>query len=439
MYDIRDPKFWDEADLDRELRRVFDVCHTCRMCFSYCPSFPALFDAVDRHEERGEGEVDALTKEEMQPVVDLCWQCKLCYVKCPYTPPHKFMVDFPRLLQRAKLVKTRREGVRFRERVLGDPDRLARLSVPALTNWANRRPLLRRALEKLLGIHRKRQLPLFAKTPFTRWFSERRRPAGWPGGVSPQPVALFPTCSVDYNYPQVGVAAVQVLEHNGRSIILPDAVCCGLPALDGGDLEAAIRKIEHNVKALLPLVRQRMPVVVLAPSCGLMMKSEWPQLVQTEECREVAAATMDIGEFLAKEKAAGRLDTQFTVPQGTVAYHVPCHLRAQNVGQPFRALLESVPGTTVEPIEQCSAFDGTWGMKTEYYETSRKCAGKLCGAIKRTSHDRLVSDCMLAGLNIVEEIGVAPSHPIEALRDAYGSRLGAVSVEPTRPLPPLDR
>src|SRR4051812_32717200 len=102
---LRDPAYWNEADLDREMRRVFDVCHTCRMCFSYCPSFPALFDAVDRHEEKGEGEVDALTAEEMEPVVDLCWQCKLCYVKCPYTPPHKFAVDFPRLLQRAKLVK----------------------------------------------------------------------------------------------------------------------------------------------------------------------------------------------------------------------------------------------------------------------------------------------------------------------------------------------
>ncbi|HEX6179397.1 MAG TPA: heterodisulfide reductase-related iron-sulfur binding cluster, partial [Thermoanaerobaculia bacterium] len=428
MYDIRDPDFWNEESLDRELRRVFDVCHTCRMCFSYCPSFPALFDAVDRHEERGEGEVDALTAAEMEPVVDLCWQCKLCYVKCPYTPPHKFMVDFPRLLMRAKLVKTRKRGVRFRERVLGDPDRLARFSVPALTNWANRRPLLRRGLERLLGIHRSRLLPSFAKTTFAKWFRRRRKVEGrqscLPGqaGSPVLHVALFPTCSVDYNYPQVGVAAVQVLEHNGKQIVVPDAVCCGLPALDGGDLEAAIAKVESNVRSLLPLVRKGLPVVVLAPSCGLMMKSEWPQLVHTGECREVAAAVMDIGEFLAKEKVAGRLDTNFTAPRGKIAYHVPCHLRAQNIGQPFRRLLESIPETTVQPIEQCSAFDGTWGMKTEYYETSRRCAGKLCGATQRADADRVVSDCMLAGLNVVEGTGITPSHPIEVLRDAYGLR-----------------
>jgi Fe-S oxidoreductase len=95
-----------------------------------------------------------------------------------------------------------------------------------------------------------------------------------------------------------------------------------------------------------------------------------------------------VGEFLGKQKAAGKLDTNFTVAQGKVAYHVPCHLRAQNVGQPFRALLDSVPGTKVEPIEQCSAFDGTWGMKTEYYETSRKCAGKLCSAMPLQVQER---------------------------------------------------
>ena len=431
MFDIRNPQYWDEAELDRELRRVFDVCHTCRMCFSYCPSFPALFDAIDRHEERGEGEVEALTAEEIVPVVDQCWQCKLCYVKCPYTPPHKFAVDFPRLLMRAKLVKTRRDGVRFRERILGDPDRLGRLNtgrLAAFANWSNRQPVLRRALERLLGIHRKRQLPTFARTTFAKWFDlrsaarERRLQSGAEAPHSK--IALFATCSVDYNYPQVGVAAVQVLEHNGKSIERPNVVCCGLPALDGGDLDTAIQRVEENVKTLLPLVRAGKPVVVLAPSCGLMMKQEWPQLVPTEECKEVAAATMDIGEYLLKERAAGRLDVNFTAPQGSIAYHIPCHLRAQNIGQPFRAILGGVPGTTIEPIEQCSAFDGTWGMKTEFYETSRRCAGKLCGAIKSANAGRVISDCMLAGLNVAEETGTAPSHPIEVLRDAYGLEVG---------------
>ena len=85
--------FLDPAALDREARRIFDICHGCRLCLSFCPSFPALFDAIDGHEERGEGEVAALTPPEIARVVDLCYQCKLCFINCPYTPPHDFAVD----------------------------------------------------------------------------------------------------------------------------------------------------------------------------------------------------------------------------------------------------------------------------------------------------------------------------------------------------------
>ena len=213
---------------------------------------------------------------------------------------------------------------------------------------------------------------------------------------------------------------MQVLEHNGRTIERPEVVCCGLPALDGGDVDAARAKIRANVEVLLPLVRAGRKVVILGPSCGMMMKSEWPRLLPTAECREVSAAVMDIGEYLATEKAAGRLKTDFVAAQGSIAYHIPCHLRAQNIGQPFRQIFGSIPGTTVDAIEQCSAFDGTWGMKTEFYDLSRKGAGKLCNAVKRSGANRIASDCLLAGINVTEETGTTPVHPIEIIRDAYG-------------------
>jgi glycerol-3-phosphate dehydrogenase subunit C len=410
MYEIE-----DDAALDAELRRVFDVCHTCRMCFNYCPSFPSLFNAIDA---KGDAEVAGMTTAEIDDVVDLCYQCKLCYVKCPYTPPHKFNVDLPRLLFRAKLARVRKRGVPFRERFLGDPDRLGRLSTGAaarFVNWANAQPLLRVLAEKAIGINRKRLLPRFARTTFAKWLARHKNGGG-------EPVVLFETCTVNYNRPEVGVAAVQVLEHNGKSIERPDVVCCGMPALDGGDLEAARAKIRHNVDVLLPHVRAGKTVVVLGPSCGMMMKSEWANLVPTDECREVAAAVMDIGEYLVKSKAR----TDFVVPQGKVAYHVPCHLRAQSIGQPFKSIFAAMPGTTVEAIEQCSAFDGTWGMKTEFYDLSRKCAGKLCKAVDRCGANCVASDCLLAGINVTEETGTTPRHPIEIVRDAYGLRDGVV-------------
>lgn len=422
MVDLRDPKFFDQAALDTELRRVFDVCHTCRMCFSYCPSFPSLFDAIDRHEEAGEGEVDALSSAEMNEVVDLCYQCKLCYVKCPYTPPHQFMVDFPRLMLRAKAVRARDEGVTRQDRFLGNPDRTARRStgiLARLVNRANRIPIVRRLMERVIGIHRDRVLPEFAVETFERWFARNRsNPAE--SEIDENTVAIFETCSINYNYPLVGKAAVQVLERNGKRVLRPRQICCGMPALDGGDVDFAVDHARRNVQMLAPLVERGVPILVLSPTCSYVMKQEWPALLGTDEARRVAERTFDAGEYLAAEKKAGRLDLEFTVPQGKLAYHIPCHLRAQNIGHPFRPILAAIPDTTVEVVEQCSAFDGTWGMKKEYYDLSRRYAKKLCGPMNDAKADRFVSDCMMAGLNVKEELGRAPDHPIEVLRDAYG-------------------
>jgi hypothetical protein len=103
--DWRSPEFWDQAALDRELERVFDVCHGCRRCFSLCNAFPTLFDAVD---ESPSGELDSVPKSKFGEVVDHCYLCDMCYVsKCPYVPPHPFNIDFPHLMLRA--------AVHFRE------------------------------------------------------------------------------------------------------------------------------------------------------------------------------------------------------------------------------------------------------------------------------------------------------------------------------------
>jgi len=419
-FDLRDPAFFDDVALDRELGRVFDICHGCRMCFNYCPSFPALFDAIDEHEVRGEGETEALTRPEKWKVVDLCYQCKLCYVKCPYTPPHEFNVDFPRLMLRAKANRARREGVTRQDKLLGDPDRTARRSTGVaarLVNWANGKPALRGAVEAAVGIHRDRVLPPFATETFERWF-RRTRPEG--GRRGERQVVLFETCSVNYNYTHIGAAAVQVFEHNGLQVLRPPERCCGMPALDGGDLDGAAATARANVETLAPFVERGIPIVALGPTCGYTIKQEWPALVGTDMAKRVAAATLDAGEFLAKEHAAGRLRTDFVRPQGKLGYHVPCHLRAQNIGAPFTALMTLVPQTKVEPIERCSAFDGTWGMKREYYALSRKYGKKLSRALEDAEATRLVSDCPLAGLNVTEDLGITPAHPLEVLRDAYG-------------------
>src|ERR1700745_4047465 len=96
-YNSTEPRYWERDKLDREIDRVFDICHGCRLCFNLCPSFPALFDALDAEPA---ADVRNLSSAQKQRVVDLCYECKLCEVRCPYTPRdgHEFQLDFPRLM-----------------------------------------------------------------------------------------------------------------------------------------------------------------------------------------------------------------------------------------------------------------------------------------------------------------------------------------------------
>src|SRR5208282_1175939 len=119
-YKSTEAKYWDRAGLDKEIERVFDICHGCRLCFNLCPSFPALFEALDRKD----GDVRKLSAAERGRVIDLCYECRMCELRCPYTTrdKHEFQLDFGRLMMRARAVVARESGVTLRGRLLGNPD-----------------------------------------------------------------------------------------------------------------------------------------------------------------------------------------------------------------------------------------------------------------------------------------------------------------------------
>jgi len=421
--DPNEPRYWDPRDLEEELERVFTICHGCRMCIGYCPSFPEIFDRVDAYESRGKGEIEAFDDADYRAVNDLCFQCKLCYFKCPYTPDddHAFMLDFPRLMLRHRAQRAAADGVTLQDRVLGEPQLLGRIgcgvnSGPANLVSGNR--LMRKVQEKVTGISAEFPIPPFARQSLRDW---HRKHQELPTAGEQGEVVLFATCTVDWNLPAAGRAAVQVLEHNGLRVHFPESqTCCGMPNLDGGDIDAAKLKAERNVAALLPHVRAGRRVVVPGPTCSYVLKQEYPEILGTEEAKEVASMTSDLMEFLRDRLRAKELSTDFKVSLGKVAYHVPCHLRAQKVGFPAWQILRKVPDTEVTRVEECSAVDGTWGMKAQYYELGRKYAEKLVRQMGEVEADFVATDCPLSGQRLAQELGAHPYHPIELLHRAYG-------------------
>ncbi len=407
--------FWDEGDLDREYRRQLDVCHTCRLCFNLCPAFPDFFTRIDAVD----GQMSRLNQADLDAFTDLCFECKLCDLKCPYVPPHEFNIEIPRLVLRARAVHVRRHGVRFGDRMLGDTDRLGQMGArtAGLANFGNSNPVSRFFIEKLIGVDRRRLSPRFNSPTFAQWL-KKNKPA--PPAAPAAKAVLFYSCLVNYNDPSIGRALCAILSHNNVELTAPDQKCCGMPAMDGGDMKAAVSKAQYNVSQLAPLVDRGYDVIVPSPTCGYVLKKEYPDLVGTTEAEKLSSHTFDVSEFLLRLKREGKLDSDFKAPPGEVAYHLPCHYKAQRIGNRYAELLRGA-GARVKVVDKgCSGIDGTWGMKKDHYQMSNEVAEHMLEEFRAASDAVACTDCLLAGLQITQGTGRTVKHPLHLLASAYG-------------------
>jgi glycerol-3-phosphate dehydrogenase subunit C len=432
----RTDAFYDAAALEKELERVFDICHGCRRCFNLCGSFPTLFDAVDA---TADGEVHGVDKKVYWDVVDNCYLCDMCFMtKCPYVPPHPWNVDFPHLMLRAKAVRAKKEGLGVREKVLAATDTVGAIAgipvIVELVNAVNHSAAGRSFLDKVLGVDPGAPLPRYharsARARLKR-LGTSARPMSVDAGRSAQAtaettgrVALFATCYGNRNEPALDEDLVAVFEHNAIEMtLLPKERCCGMPRLELGDLEAVAKLKEANIPQLAAAIAAGYDIVAPIPSCVLMFKQELPLMYPEDAAvKQVAAHVFDPFEYLLLRHAAGLLRTDFKGELGTVSYHVACHLRVQNLGLKTRDVLKLIPGTTVDVIERCSGHNGTYGVKKEFRAASVKIGRPVAQRVAGAKADHYSSDCPMAGHQIESILSEprAPEHPLKLLRLAYG-------------------
>jgi glycerol-3-phosphate dehydrogenase subunit C len=425
--DWQNPEYYDEQKLNEELERVYDICHGCRRCVSLCNSFPTLFDLVDNNETL---EVEGVKKEDYVKVVDQCYLCDLCYMtKCPYVPPHEWNVDFPHLMLRAKAVKYKQGKTTFRDKLLSSTDVVGKLaSIPVVVqvvNAVNKTPATRRMMDSVLGIAAERQLPEYDSAKFR---STAKPDASFPvkaGKNTPGKVAIFSTCYVNYNEPGIGHDLIRILTHNEiPHVVVEKENCCGMPKLELGDLDAVKKLKEGNIPVLARYAREGYAILTAVPSCTLMFKQELPLMFPDDaDVKAVQDAMFDPFEYLVLRNKDGLLKTDFKKPLGKVSYHIPCHLRVQNMGQKTREMFELVPDTKVNVVERCSGHDGTWGVKSEYFKDSMKIGRPVFKAMANNQPDYVSSDCAIAGRHILQGMGnpdTAKEHPLTLIRVAYG-------------------
>ena len=426
--DWQSDEFYDEPALFTELERVFDICHGCRRCFNLCNSFPVLFDAID---ESASMELDTVAKEVYWDVVDHCYLCDMCYMsKCPYVPPHEWNIDFPHLMLRAKAARFKKQGASFRDKMLAATDAVGNFAgipvVSQLVNAANRSKLGRKVLESTLGVHHEAPVPDYhsnnARKRLKRLLDEPAMTAEATDTTRGK-VVLYATCYGNRNRPEIDVDLVAVFEHNNIPVVLAEKeACCGMAKLELGDLDAVAKAKTINIPILAAWVEKGYDIVTPIPSCTLMYKQELPLMFPDDpDVRKVRDAMFDPFEYLMLRHKDGKLKTDFAESLGSVSYQVPCHLRVQNIGLKTRDALQLVPDTIVEAIERCSGHDGTYAVKKEFHETSKKIARPVINKVKKSDARYFVSDCPMAADQITQDLdNYDAGHPMSLLRKAYG-------------------
>ncbi|MBX2847971.1 MAG: hypothetical protein KTR16_06615 [Acidiferrobacterales bacterium] len=427
--DWKNDLFWDKDDLNKELERVYDICHGCRRCVSLCDSFPTLFDLIDESETM---EIDGVDTADYSKVVDQCYLCDLCYLtKCPYVPPHEWNIDFPHLMLRAKAQQFKEEGTSFRNKVLTNTDGMNKLmSIPVISQTGNglmKSKTFRSIFEKGFGVHKEAPVPKYHTKNVEKISKGLPSPSmvAKPVGTTTGKVALYATCYGNYNTPDLGLDFLKVFRHNDIDVkLVPKERCCGMPKLELGDLDSVEQNMQFNIPILAKLVDEGYDLVAPIPSCVLMYKQELPLMFpDNADVLKVQKAFYDPFEYLAIRHKGGELKTNFKQELGDISYQVACHQRVQRIGNKTRDILGLVPGTEVLPIERCSGHDGTYAVKKETYDNAVKIARPVVRKVKEQAAQHFTSDCPMANAHVAKLAGDAVKsndHPMTLLSKAYG-------------------
>ena len=236
-----------------------------------------------------------------------------------------------------------------------------------------------------------------------------------------KPVVLFNDTFMDYNYPQVGRAAVELLEAAGFRVTLANARCCGRPMISKGLLDEAAGHARYNVDLLHAYAGQGIPIVGCEPSCLLTFRDEYPELLQDEKSRTVATHSYLIDEFLVMLQDSAALNLEFSDVARKVLFHGHCHQKSLvGTASSLRAL-RLPPGYQVELVNSgCCGMAGSFGFEREHYDISMKIGEQvLFPAVRSKEPDWEIA---VMGVSCRQQIehgtGRRARHLVEVLRDA---------------------
>jgi len=437
---------------DRSFIGNLEQCNGCGGCLKQtgvmCPTFMATHEEV--MSTRGRANVvraalelrvnghDPLRSAELDAALSNCLSCKGCTSECPSN------VNLSLLKAELMHARYKRDGLPLRERLLSNVDLLGKIgcAMPALANCVlNYRPV-RVAMEKMIGLSARRSLPHYAGERFDKWFVKHavagiadpgrssmatmRRTAGVTDpGYSRGAVILWDDTFVRYHEPQIGIAAVKVLEALRFEVsLVQNRRCCGRPAFSQGNLDAAAKVGKDNVDLLSsihnasPARPSNTPILFLEPSCWSMFVEDYHEL-RIENAEKIASRCFLFEKFvddlLAQEPNALHFDER----SAKIAIHPHCH--AKSIMNPafMRRLAERLPGRKATVLDTaCCGMAGAFGALAEKYDLSVRVAQDLMDKLDKQSRDtQIIASGTSCRHQISDLTNIQPKHMAELLAE----------------------
>ena len=413
------------------LRGMVELCHGCGGCRGpqsttggvMCPTYRVAEEEIQSTRGRANllraamngslDETELLGSEFGAEVMDLCVGCKGCEMDCPSG------VDMAKLKAEVTHVSHERRGASLRDRLFANIDSVSRLGslFAPLSNLGPKLPGVRRLMETTLGIDRERELPTFERESFADWFASRGSTI--PARDADRTAVLFPDTYTNYSHPEVGKAAVRVLEAAGVRVELADVRDSGRPAYSKGFIHAARAELVENARALAPELDDRTDVVLVEPSDAVMFQSDALDVVPSDHPDRAAVESLadnsyGLCEYLDRFRLDERLDG---AGEGSFAYHGHCHQTAKAKDHHAVGVLRRA-GYDISPIDStCCGMAGSFGYETEHYSMSREIGEQLAEQVTAAASDRVIAPGASCRSQL-ESFDEQPVHPAVALDDA---------------------
>ena len=419
---------WTPQELQNEASRC-NGCGSCRRQDDgsrMCPVF--RIEPVEEASPRAKANLfrgllsgaihpNELSSQDTKRLADTCVNCKQCVLDCPSS------VNIPQMAIEAKAAYVSANGLDHTDWILSRAHSFGALgsTLSMAANWAINNSTARWVMEKMMGIHRHRKLPLFSRRSFLRSvprkLTKRPRP-----GSDPDLVIFFVDYYANYHDPELAHALLAILQHNQIPVYIPPLqLASGMAMVSAGDLIAARGLAKENIQILSEFAREGHRIVCTEPAAAICLKQEYPMLVPGEDSEVIASQVLEAGEYLWERRESGRLRTDFGRLAMELDYHTPCHIKALSSRSALKELLALIPELQVNTIEKgCSGMAGAYGLARETFETSKQIGQELIDHMKITNVHAGATECSSCKMQMEQESAIPTIHPIKLLALSYG-------------------